>query len=165
MNFVRNNKQQPQMNTVLTSIYPAARPALASLLRWQEPLVTRLRHRHALPGLVANRLLNVELGLYLLAELLPLSPPHALPDLLNKQGVVYRQRPVWSPRQHRAFSQAQVLLAPYRDHAAWYKALDKYATLSPELRTFGVGGRGGWNPDISSYALRDRLSLFQRALA
>lgn len=153
------------MNTVSLSPYPAVPPALNNLLRWQEPLATRLRHRHALPGLVANRLLNVELGLYLLTELLPSTPPHALSDLLNKQGAVYRQRPSWSPRQHRAFSQAQTLLAPYRDRAAWYKALDKYATLSPELRTFGVSGRGGWNPDISSYVLRDRLSLFQRALA
>ena len=153
------------MNMVLSSTYVASRPALTHLMRWQEPLATKLRHRHALPGLVANRLLNVELGLYLLAELLPLAPPHALPDLLNKQGVVYRQRPIWSPRQHRAFSQAQMLLAPYRDRAAWYRALDKYATLSPEVRTFGIGVRGGWNPDISSYVLRDRLSLFQRALA
>ncbi len=153
------------MNTLLSSTHSAPRPALVNLMRWQEPLVTRLRHRHALPGLVANRLLNVELGLYLLAELLPLAPPHALPDLLNKQGAVYRQRPIWSPRQHRAFNQAQALLAPYRDRAAWYRALDKYATLSPEVRTFGIGVRGGWNPDISSYVLRDRLSLFQRALA
>jgi pPIWI RE three-gene island domain Z len=153
------------MNMVLSSTYSETRPALTSLLRWQEPLATRLRHRHALPGLVANRLLNVELGLYLLAELLPLAPPHALPDLLNKQGSIYRQRPIWSPRQHRALSQAQALLAPYRDRTAWYKALDKYATLSAELRTFGIGVRGGWNPQISSYVLRDRLSLFQRALA
>ena len=153
------------MNTVLTSTYPAIRPALTNLLRWQEPLATQLRHRHALPGLVANRLLNVELGLYLLAELLPYAPPHSLPDLLNKRGAGYQQRPIWSPRQHRALSQAQTLLAPYRDRVAWYKALDKYATLPAELRTFGVSGRGGWNPDISSYVLRDRLSLFRRALA
>ena len=153
------------MNTISLSTHPVTPPALTHLLRWQEPLATRLRHRHALPGLVANRLLNVELGLYLLTELLPTAPPHALPDLLNEQGAIYRQRPSWSPRQYRAFSQAQTLLAPYRDRAAWYKALDKYATLSPELRTFGVNGRGSWNPGISSYVLRDRLNLFQRALA
>lgn len=153
------------MNMVLSSTRFTPRPTLTGLLGWQEPLATRIRHRHALPGLVANRLLNVELGLYLLAELLPFAPPQALPDLLNKQGIVYRQRPVWSPRQHRALIQAQTLLAPYRDRAAWYKALDKYATLSQELRTFAVNGRGGWNPEISSYVLRDRLSLFQRALA
>lgn len=154
------------MNTAYTSAFSipsAARPALASLLHWQEPLATRLRFRHALPGMVANRLLNVELGLYLLAELLPLVPPQSLPDLLNGQGAAYRQRPIWSPRQHRALSQARILLAPYLDRAAWFRALDKYANLSPELRAFTLTGILRTN--ISSYILRERVGLFARALA
>ncbi|GAB4032796.1 pPIWI_RE_Z domain-containing protein [Spirosoma jeollabukense] len=153
------------MNTSLTSAYPTARPGLTNLLRWQEPLVTRLRYRHALPGMVANRLLNVELGIYLMAELLPLIPPQFLSDLLNGQGTVYRLRPIWTPQQHRTLNQARTLLAPYRDRAVWLKALDKYATLAPEMRTFSVNGRGGWNSEISSYTLRERLNLFQEVLA
>ncbi|GAB2599667.1 pPIWI_RE_Z domain-containing protein [Spirosoma areae] len=154
------------MNASLTSAYPTtSRPALTSVLRWQEPLATFLRYRYALPGMVANRLLNVELGLYLLAEMLPLCPPQSLPDLLNGQGPAYRQRPIWSPRQHRSLTQARVLLAPYHDRAVWLKALDKYATLSPELRAFAMTGRGGRNPEVSSYVLRERLRLFQGALA
>jgi hypothetical protein len=155
------------MNTQLISNYPTtvARPALSSLLRWQEPLATRLRYRHALPGMVANRLLNVELGLYLLAELLPLAPALSLPDLLNGQGPAYRQRTIWSPRQHRTLSQARVLLAPYRDRSVWFNALDKYATLSSDLRVYSLKNGAGWNPDVSSYVMRERLSLFQEALA
>ena len=153
------------MNTLSTSAYPITRPGLTNLLRWQEPLATRLRYRHTLPGMVANRLLNVELGLYLLAELLPLIPPQFLPDLLNGQGTAYRLRPIWSPRQHRALNQARTLLAPYRERTVWLKALDKYATLSPEVRIFSGGGRGGWNSEVSSYVLRERLSLFQGVLA
>lgn len=153
------------MNTLSTSAHLTVRPGLANLLRWQEPLVTRLRYRHTLPGMVANRMLNVELGLYLLAELLPLVPPQFLPDLLNGQGAAYRQRPIWSPRQHRALNQARTLLAPYRDRAVWFKALDKYATLSTDVRIFSLSGRGGWNSDVSSYVLRERLSLFQGVLA
>ncbi|WP_461103631.1 pPIWI_RE_Z domain-containing protein [Spirosoma koreense] len=141
------------------------RPGLTNLLRWQEPLVTRLRYRHMLPGMVANRMLNVELGLYLLAELLPLVPPQCLPDLLNGQGAAYRQRPIWSPRQHRALNQARTLLAPYRDRSVWFKALDKYATLGADVRIFSLAGRGGWNTEISSYVLRERLGLFQGVLA
>ena len=155
------------MNTTLTSASSTTSPrlALTSLLRWQEPLASRLRHRHALPGMVANRLLNVELGLYLLAELLPLCPPQALPDLLNGLGAAYRHRPIWSPRQHRALSQARALLAPYRDRAVWFRALDKYATLAPDLRAFSLNAAGGWNPDVSGYVLRERQRLFQGALA
>lgn len=150
------------MNTLLTTA-PAARPALASLLRWQEPLATRLRFRHALPGMVANRLLNVELGLYLLAELVPMAPPQSLPDLLNGQGYIYRQRPIWSPRQHRALSQARILLAPYLDRNAWFKALDKYTNLTPDLRAFTLNGN--LRTDISGYLLRERVGLFSKALA
>ena len=150
------------MNTLLATA-PVARPALASLLRWQEPLASRLRFRHALPGMVANRLLNVELGLYLLAELIPLAPPQALPDLLSGRGFVYQQRPIWSPRQHRALNQARILLAPYLDKGAWYKALDKYANLPSELRAFTLSGT--LRTDISSYLLRERVGLFAGALA
>ncbi|MFD2935880.1 pPIWI_RE_Z domain-containing protein [Spirosoma flavum] len=141
------------------------RPSLTTLLRWQEPLVTRLRYRHMLPGMVANRLLNVEIGLYLMAELLPLIPPQFLPDLLNGQGAAYRLRPIWSPRQHRALNLARTLLAPYQERTVWLKALDKYATLSSDVRIFSLSGRGGWNSDVSSYVLRERLSLFQGVLA
>ena len=160
-----NNRQQHEMNAASTYTYLTARPGLTNLLRWQEPLATRLRYRHTLPGMVANRLLNVELGLYLLAELLPLVPPQFLPDLLNGQGAAYRLRPIWSPRQPRALNQARTLLAPYRERTVWLKALDKYATLGPDVRAFSLSGRGGWNTDISSYVLRERLSLFQGVLA
>ncbi len=150
------------MNTLL-STPRVSRPALASLLHWQEPLATRLRFRHALPGMVANRLLNVELGLYLLAELVPLAPPQVLPDLLNGQGSIYRHRPIWSPRQHRALGQARQLLAPYLDRTAWFKALEKYSNLSPELRAFNF--KGDLRTDVSGYLLRERLGMFARALA
>lgn len=153
------------MNASLTSAPLTIRPGMTNLLRWQEPLVTRLRYRHALPGMVANRMLNVELGLYLLAELLPLIPPQFLPDLLNGQGAAYRLRPIWSPRQHRALNQARTLLAPYRERTVWLKALDKYATLPSDIRVFSLSGRGGWNTDVSSYVLRERLGLFQGVLA
>ena len=149
------------MNTLLSTA-PVAQPVLAGLLRWQEPLATRLRFRHALPGMVANRLLNVELGLYLMAELLPLAPPQALPDLLNGLGAAYKQRPIWSPRQHRALNQARQLLAPYQNHVAWFRALEKYATLAPDLRAFTL--RGMLRTDVSGYVLRERIALYNNAL-
>lgn len=154
------------MNTATASASTLTiRPGMTNLLRWQEPLATRLRYRHNLPGMTANRLLNVELGLYLLAELLPLIPPQFLPDLLNGQGAVYRLRPIWSPRQHRALNQARQLLAPYRERTVWQKALEKYASLPSDIRIFTLEDRGGWNPNVTSYTLRERMSLFQGVLA
>ncbi|MGF7218315.1 hypothetical protein GGR92_004492 [Spirosoma lacussanchae] len=149
------------MNALLTTA-PVARPVLASQLRWQEPLATRLRFRHALPGMVANRLLNIELGLFLMAELLPLAPPESLPDLLNGQGAAFRQRPIWSPRQHRMLSQARMLLAPYQNRNVWYNALIKYAGLRSDLRAFTL--KGNLNAQVGSTILRERVTLFRQAL-
>ena len=149
---------QPQGN-------PVARTSVTNLMRWQEPLATRLRYRHSLPGRVANRLLNIELGLFLLTELLPFAPAEALPSLLSGQGVAYRERPVWTPRQHKMLSRARVLLSPYQERALWYGALAKYATLEKSLRLFTLAGRGGQNPDASSYDRRERLQLFSWALS
>ena len=132
-------------------------------MHWQEPLATRLQFRHDLPGQQANRLLNIELGLFLMVELLPFAPPEALPDLLNGEGVVYRQRPVWTPRQHRYLSRARTLLAPYRNREVWLKALNTYAVLRPGLRVFTVQGQ--YTTGVSSFGLHERLSLFRKALA
>lgn len=152
------------MNTVLTPAFTPSRPAVAPLLRWQEPLATSLRFRFDLPGQVANRMLNVELGLYLLMHLLPLAPAEALPDLLNGQGVAYRERPVWTPRQHRMLSRARALLSPYQNRTVWFNALTRYAALPTRMRVFSTDSRGGWNAEAGSFAMRERAKLFEKAL-
>jgi len=150
------------MNTALHSLSSIYQPVLASTLRWQEPLATRLRYRHDLPGQLANRLLNVELGLFVLAELLPLAPAEALPDLLNGQGAVYRERPIWTPRQHRYLKQARALLAPYQDRTLWFQALRRYEGLPAYLRAFRLDG--GWNAEAGAQTLRERLAILRGAL-
>lgn len=144
------------------SLAPLAPSSVDALLRWQEPLATRLRYRHELPGRVANRLLNVELGLFLLADLLPLAPAEALPNLLNRQGLAYRERPVWTPRQHRQLIRATVLLAPYQNRTLWLDALARYNRLPAQIRLFSLTGRA---PDMVKSGLQERVSLFGRVLA
>ncbi|WP_345242598.1 hypothetical protein [Nibrella saemangeumensis] len=153
------------MNAVRHSSASTASPAYSaftSLMHWQEPLATRLQFRHDLPGQQANRLLNIELGLFLMVELLPFAAPEALPDLLNGEGIAYRHRPVWTPRQHRYLSRARTLLAPYRNRETWLKALTIYANLRPGLRVFTVQGQ--YTNGVSSFGLHERLSLFRKAL-
>nr|WP_293835834.1 hypothetical protein [uncultured Arsenicibacter sp.] len=136
----------------------------ANLLRWQEPMAFSLRYRYNLPGQLANRMLNVELGLYVLSELMPYAPADSLPDLLNGEGAAFRSRPVWTPRQHSYLQRVRVLLAPYQNRLVWQSALQKYGTLSPEARLFSVNPFSGLNTEISSYSLRERLALLRRAL-
>ncbi|MFC5410179.1 hypothetical protein ACFPMF_12715 [Larkinella bovis] len=153
------------MNALSFSNPSIARQLSPFLLHWQEPLATQLRFQYELPGQLANRLLNVELGLFLLAELLPLAPPQALPDLLNGEGVVYQDRPVWKPRQHRYLNRARALLAPYQDRNRWLTALAKYETLPTSLRAFSSHCSGSCGSEVSRSILRNREELFRQALA
>lgn len=131
---------------------------------WQEPLATRLRHQHRLAGQAANRLLNIELGLFLLTELLPMAPPEALPDLLNGHGSAYDQRPVWSPKQHRLLSRARALLLPYQSRSVWFSALQKYDAWPAESRLFVIGQSGTITYAAPNHIQRERLTLFWRAV-
>lgn len=153
------------MNITLNApVSPVFQAAPADSFRWQEPLATRLRYRHDLPGRVANRLLNVELGLFLMAELLPFAPIETLPGLLNGQGAAYRLRPIWSPKQHRYLSRARILLAPYQSQTVWLNALARYTTLPTSLQAFTLAGPGNWQIVASGAGLPERLNLFRRAL-
>ncbi|CCG98730.1 hypothetical protein FAES_0719 [Fibrella aestuarina BUZ 2] len=135
---------------------------------WQEPLATRIKHQYELHGQTANRLLNIELGLFLLTELLPDAPPEALPDLLMGNGMVHLRRPVWTPKQHRLLSRGRTLLAPYQNRAVWFQALVKYATLPAAARIYSLSQYGSITQapaaDSGSYVQRERLTLFWRAM-
>ncbi|WP_266363179.1 pPIWI_RE_Z domain-containing protein [Tellurirhabdus rosea] len=162
------------MNPARHPLLTTFQPPFANAMHWQEPLATRLRYRHNLPGQLATRLLNVELGLYVLAELLPTAAPEDLPDILNNDGTAWWERPVWSPRQHRYLNRARMLLAPYKDRTVWLNALAKYRTLSPDLRAFtldgsgldssGLDSSGLWNAELGKYELRERAVVLRGAL-
>ena len=154
--------------TMLASNLLPTLPVSGARFGWQEPLATRLKHQYNLAGASANRLLNIELGLFLLTELLPDAPPEALPDLLSGNGLIYLRRPVWSPKQHRLLSRARTLLAPYQDRAVWFQALVKYANLPAAARMYSLSQYGSitqaTSTDTGSYTQRERLTLFWRAM-
>jgi hypothetical protein len=152
------------MNMSFVSSLAAAMVLAPPRFGWQEPLATRLRHQHRLAGQSANRLLNIELGLFLLTELLPMAPPEALPDLLNGHGPAYDQRPVWSPKQHRLLSRARALLLPYQSRSVWFSALQKYDAWPAESRLFIIGQSGSIVYSAPNHTQRERLTLFWRAV-
>nr|ARK10181.1 hypothetical protein A6C57_07470 [Fibrella sp. ES10-3-2-2] len=153
--------------TLASSPLPS-QPTPGARFGWQEPLATRLKHQYNLAGQSANRLLNIELGLFLLTELLPDAPPEALPDLLSGNGLIYLRRPVWTPKQHRLLSRGRTLLAPYQDRATWFQALVKYASLPVQARMYSLSQYGsiteGTRAQAGSYTQRERLTLFWRAM-
>jgi hypothetical protein len=131
---------------------------------WQEPLATRIKHQFDLPGQTANRLLNIELALFLLTELLPDAPPEALPDLLAGNGMVHLRRPVWTPKQHRLLSRGRTLLAPYQNRAVWFQALVKYATFPASARIYSLSQYGSITEAPAGFTQRERLTCFWRAM-
>jgi hypothetical protein len=131
---------------------------------WQEPLATRIKHQYDLPGQAANRLLNIELALFLLTELLPDAPPEALPDLLAGNGMVHLRRPVWTPKQHRLLSRGRTLLAPYQNRAVWFQALVKYATFPAAARIYSLSQYGSITEAPAGFTQRERITLFWRAM-
>ncbi|MBO0932684.1 pPIWI_RE_Z domain-containing protein [Fibrella aquatilis] len=152
------------MNSSFVSSLSVATVLAPARFGWQEPLATRLRHQHRLAGQSANRLLNIELGLFLVTELLPMAPPEALPDLLNGHGPAYEQRPVWSPKQHRLLSRARALLLPYQSRSVWFSALEKYEAWPADTRLFSLGQQGSIIYSAPNHIQRERLTLFWRAV-
>lgn len=150
--------------TMLASTLLPTQPIPGTRFSWQEPLATRLKLQYNLAGQLANRLLNIELGLFLLTELLPDSPPEALPDLLSGNGLIYLRRPVWTPKQHRLLSRARTLLTPYHDRATWFQALVKYASLPAPARMYSLSQYGSITQGPNGYTQRERLTLFWRAM-
>lgn len=150
--------------TMLASTSLPTQPIPGTRFSWQEPLATRLKLQYNLAGQSANRLLNIELGLFLLTELLPDSPPEALPDLLSGNGLIYLRRPVWTPKQHRLLSRARTLLTPYHDRTTWFQALVKYASLPAAARMYSLSQYGSITEGSSGYTQRERLTLFWRAM-
>ncbi|MBO0939753.1 hypothetical protein J2I47_24620 [Fibrella sp. HMF5335] len=152
------------MNSSFVSSLSVATVLSPARFGWQEPLATRIRHQHRLAGQSANRLLNIELGLFLLTELLPMAPPEALPDLLNGHGPAYDGRPVWSPKQHRLLSRARALLLPYQHRSVWFSALQKYDAWPADARLFALGQSGAITYVAPNHIQRERLTLFWRAV-
>lgn len=89
-------------------------------------------------ALSPRQLMDVELGLFLLSELLPRTPPDALPALLTGTGPSFLDHPTWTPKQHKLLSRGRVLLAHLTDCNRWNRLLDSYATGSAHLPAYDI---------------------------
>lgn len=116
-----------------------------SRLMYQMPVATL--HQSSIPlaeptarksvGLSARQLLDIELGLFLLSQLLPASPPDALPDLLTGEHVVFAE-PAWTARQHRYLNRARLLLGHFQQRGRWLNQLERYTTGSSYQQAYAI---------------------------
>ncbi|MBE7556769.1 MAG: hypothetical protein HS126_37460 [Anaerolineales bacterium] len=97
-------------------------------------------------------LCNIELGLYLLAELMPGAPAYILWGLLTGYDFPVPEMQAWTLQQRRMLSTARYLLPYYRGKYQWQElALKAYRQLNPRFRGYEideqlVASSGGCNP-------------------
>lgn len=89
--------------------------------------------------LSARQLFDIELGLFLLSQLLPKAPPDALPDLLTGDHAVFVGQPAWTARQHRYLNRARLLLGHFQQLSRWLNQLEYYTTGSSYQQAYAIG--------------------------
>ncbi len=89
-------------------------------------------------SLSARQLLDIELGLFLLSQLLPTAPPDALPDLLIDDSAMFSERSTWTARQHRYLNRARLLLGHFRERSQWLCQIERYANGSAFRQAYAI---------------------------
>ena len=88
--------------------------------------------------LSAGQLLDIELGLFLLSQLIPTASPDVLPGLLTDNGVSFLDRPTWTPKQHKLLNRGRMLLSHIQQRNVWTALLDAYTTIPDRLQAYDI---------------------------
>ncbi|GAB3552488.1 pPIWI_RE_Z domain-containing protein [Spirosoma fluminis] len=122
-----NTLFQTQPQNTLRPLYPTAQ---RSTIPAQRPTKRT--------ALSAQQLLDVELGLFLLSQLLPTAPPDALPNLLVDKGSSFLDRPTWTPKQLRLLNRGRTMLSHVQQCTIWNALLDAYVTIPERLQAYDI---------------------------
>lgn len=109
--------------------------------------------------LSTRQLFDVELGLFLLAELLPSAAPATLPDLLNGGDVLVSRL---TARQRKYLKRGRALLNHCRHHSVWLDLLRRYASASSPIRAFDISqDHSRFGPQTVGFAWNRIVTLRQ----
>ncbi|WP_338870282.1 hypothetical protein WBJ53_22345 [Spirosoma sp. SC4-14] len=132
------------MNTLFRStqnragnVDPSLFPALNATSRWTASAVASRSDRKRVT-LSAGQLLDIELGLFLLSQLLPTAPPDALPGLLTDNGSAFLDRPTWTPKQLKQLNRGRLILSHIQQRNVWSALLDAYTTIPDRLQAYDI---------------------------
>lgn len=125
----RSTSPSPAYRTPAPAVTPSFRPDARQ--PWPQPVTTS--------PLSANELLDVELGLYLLSQLLPTAPPDALPSLLGSSDAPFLERPTFTPRQHKILHKGRALLSHIQQRSSvWAGLLEQYMAASDYVQAYDI---------------------------
>lgn len=130
------------MNTLMnanqnrnTGYAPSLFPALSTATSWATSAVANRPKRATLS---AGQLLDIELGLFLLSQLVPTAAPDVLPSLLTDNGSSFLDRPTWTPKQHKLLNRGRTLLSHIQQRNVWTALLDAYTTIPDRLQAYDI---------------------------
>lgn len=115
---------------------PSLFPTLSVSNSWATPVISNRSTKRA--TLSAGQLLDIELGLFLLSQLVPAASPDLLPNLLTDNGSSFLDRPTWTPKQHKLLNRGRTLLSHIQQRNVWTALLDAYTTIPDRLQAYDI---------------------------
>jgi hypothetical protein len=130
---------------------------------WRTGLIRRFRAVTDAADLNVGRLLDVELGLFLLETVIPGEPIGTLPDLLAGYPVLNAAGVRLTQAAADRLAVARYLLLPLRTRRDWSTAIEAYAAVPPSLRGYSVEGDAVIRraPSVAP----ERFELYEQTLA
>jgi hypothetical protein len=116
-------------------------------------------------ALSAGQLLDIELGLFLLSQLLPTAPPDALPGLIGNGEPSFSDCPSWTPKQNKYLNRGRALLGHCLQPATWNALIERYATGATTLSAYDVSRDRSWFGAKTVGFSRNRLTVLRKMLA
>jgi hypothetical protein len=149
--------QPTQINTTMNAHFSSSpTPVTAGLA------VQRTSRRST--RLSARQLLDVELGLFLLSQLLPTAPPDALPGLLRYANPAQFVDLTWTPQQQKLRSRGLALLTHLTQHTHWQNLLETYMAVPVHLQAYDIShDRTGFCLKTVGFS-RNRLTILRKVL-
>lgn len=116
-------------------------------------------------ALSVGQLLDVELGLFLLSQLVPAASPDALPELMGPVTSLPTDRAGWTPRQQKYLNRGRALLAHCLQPAVWSALIERYATGATTVSAYDVSQDRSWFGEKTVGFSRNRLTVLRKMLA
>lgn len=111
-------------------------PAMNATTQWTASAVKPRPSKRA--TLSAGQLLDIELGLFLLSQLLPTAPPDELPALLADNNASFLDRPTWTPKQLKILNRGRMILSHIQQRTVWSAMLDAYTNIPDRLQAYDI---------------------------
>jgi hypothetical protein len=113
----------------------------------------------------AQQLLDIELGLFLLSQLLPTASPDALPALLADTDSTFLERPTWTPKQHKLLNRGRLMLGHIQQRNVWSALLDAYTSIPDRLQAYDISTDRSWFGEKTVGFFRNRIITLRQAVS